>query len=151
MRKNFILLLSMLVLSACSTAQYGNFLKPTQKTGSIGQKIADDAVHRIATLYPPAKTSLAFEQPTPDAFGIALIKGLRDKGYSVGEFVPPKKAFGGKVRQSTPQGLPVHYILDKSKAGMYRLAVMIGKQAVSRPYTVKDGGVVPAGPWAREE
>ena len=83
MRKivSLALLALALGLGGCATtSQYGNFV---QSAALDQQKLATDAVQQLATLYAPARTRLELQQPTPDPFGQALVKSLRDKGYAL--------------------------------------------------------------------
>lgn len=78
MRKivSLALLALALGLGGCATtSQYGNFV---QSAALDQQKLATDAVQQLATLYAPARTRLELQQPTPDPFGQALVKSLRD-------------------------------------------------------------------------
>ncbi|WP_272387480.1 hypothetical protein [Acinetobacter baumannii] len=87
MRKivSLALLALALGLGGCATtSQYGNFV---QSAALDQQKLAADAVQQLATLYAPARTRLELQQPTPDPFGQALVKSLRDKGYALLEAV----------------------------------------------------------------
>ncbi len=72
MRHAYALVAVMLLgLAGCATApSYGNFAAATQ---AMDQTMANDAVTQLSDLYPPAKTHLALQQPTPDAFGAALV------------------------------------------------------------------------------
>ena len=67
---------------------YGNHLA----IGELEQeRLAIEAVRQLASIYAPAKTRLELKQPTPDAFGLTLVKELRDRGYAI-----PDGHFGGK-------------------------------------------------------
>ena len=88
MRKIFSFALLALALGGCTTtatSRYGNFVP----SAALDQhRLADDAVQQLAMLYAPAHTRLELQQPTPDPFGQALVKSLRDKGYALQEFIP---------------------------------------------------------------
>jgi hypothetical protein len=134
-----------LSLVSCATSPTGNYL---QKTAADQQRLAGDAVKQLSTLWPPAKTELSMQQDTPDAFGTALVKGLRESGYSLMEYNP--KA----AKKKAPAGatLPLRYVLDQAgNSGLYRLTLTIGTQTITRPYFVDGGAFVPAGYWARKE
>ena len=75
-----------LVLAGCATSPpYGHF---AASPVAVNQTIAADAVKQLTSLYPPAKTRLELQQPTPDAFGMALVEGLRERGYALLELDP---------------------------------------------------------------
>jgi len=138
MHKLIIAALFALALGGCATTgQYGNFVPPT---AADQQQLAREAVQQLAALYPPAKTRLALQQATPDAFGQALVLTLRERGYALLEF----------SQTSTPasESLPLRYVLDQA-GDLYRLTLLIGNQSITRPYLVQDGSFAPAGYWVR--
>lgn len=147
MRKLIIAALFVLTLAGCATTgQYGNFVPAAANQ----QQIATDAVQQLATLYPPAKTRFELYQATPDAFGLALINSLRERGYALLEF----KADKAQVSAVTaPAALPLRYVLDQADAttNLYRLTLLVGNQSITRPYLEENGSFVPAGYWARKE
>lgn len=156
MRSIFAIVFISLILAGCATAPYGNFVKDTE--GLNQQKIADDTVNKIIELYPPAKTRFELQQPTPDSFGLALIRGLRDRGYAILEIDPnsnKKQQEDSEIKDqvtSTDSGLPLIYILDRlSDTGMYHVQIIIGNEILVRPYTKESGNIIPAGYWVRKE
>lgn len=76
-----------IALSGCVTtapAPYGNFIQ-----GGGQAAIATDTVAQLVKLYPPAKTRFVLPQPAAeDAFGAALVKGLRAEGYAISIHAP---------------------------------------------------------------
>lgn len=145
MRNLPILLLVLLAMSGCATTKspYGNF---AAGAGAESQKIALDASQQIVALYPPAKTSLELQQPTPDLFGRTLIADLRKQGYEIHEYTVPIK----NAPRSTV--LPLRYVVDQpGESNLYRVTIFIGSQSLTRPYLKQNGDVVPAGYWARKE
>lgn len=162
MRKIFSFALLALALGGCTTtatSRYGNFVP----SAALDQhRLADDAVQQLAMLYAPAHTRLELQQPTPDPFGQALVKSLRDKGYALQEFIPasattksPASAGSqpGAVATTTATGgLPLRYVLDQAgESELYRLTLMVGSQSIARPYLVQNGTFTPAGYWMRKE
>lgn len=133
-----------LALGGCAMSpQYGNFV---ESTAPDQHQLAADAVQQLVTLYVPAQTRLQLQQPTPDPFGQALVQSLRDKGYALVEFAPGAP--------SAPGGLPLRYVLDQADddaAPLFRLTLMIGNQAIARPYLAQNGVFAPAGYWVRRE
>ncbi|SDY51346.1 conjugal transfer protein TrbH [Nitrosomonas halophila] len=145
MRKIIIASLFALSLAGCATTgKYGNFVPAAANQ----QQIASDAVQQLATLYPPAKTRFELQQATPDAFGIALINSLRERGYALLEFNPVNQAQASIATAA----LPLRYVLDQAgPAGLYRLTLLVGSQSITRPYLKENGSFVPAGYWVRKE
>ena len=142
MRYTVLAALAALALAGCATpAPHGNYL-PSATVDQ--QKLAGDAVKQLAALWPPARTPLELQQPTPDAFGAALVKGLRESGYALVEFNPDA--------MSASTARPLRYVLDRAgPANLYRLSVTVGSQSITRPYMERDGALVPAGYWVRQE
>jgi hypothetical protein len=77
-------LLVMALAGCASTAPYGNFA--THPPAGLEERIAADTVKQLVALYPPARTRFHLGQPTPDAYGSALVEALRAKGYALVEF-----------------------------------------------------------------
>lgn len=163
MRKIVPLALIAFALAGCATttsqSAYGNFV---QSVAFDQQKLASEAVQQLATLYVPARTRLELQQPTPDPFGQALVKALRDKGYALLEFVPAGAAAqapasaasqpGPAAAPAASGGLPLRYVLDQAgDSNLYRLTLMVGNQSITRAYLAQNGVFAPAGSWARKE
>lgn len=154
MRKivSLALLALALGLGGCATtSQYGNFV---QSAALDQQKLATDAVQQLAMLYAPARTRLELQQPTPDPFGQALVKSLRDKGYALLEYAPASAASQASAPATTAAsgGLPLRYVLDQAgDSNLYRLTLMVGNQSITRPYLAQNGMFAPAGYWVRKE
>lgn len=169
MRKLIVATLFLIGLSGCATSQYGNFVKDQPSLDQ--QVIATDTVKKIVELYPPAKTRFELLQATPDAFGSALVRGLRDRGYALMEF-DEKAAKASQNEQSihstrtapnvgksvtqngthTGSGLPLRYVVDQfSGTNMYRVTILVGQESLTRPYSKESEGIVPAGYWVRKE
>ena len=156
MRQIVLVVLAALVLGACTTtgpSPYGNYLNAAAVDQ---QKLAGDAVKQLAVLWPPAKTRLALQQPTPDAFGTALVKALRESGYALAEFTPEaakvKNSEAPAPTTSAGQPLPLRYVLDQAgTTNLYRLTLAVGSQSITRPYQERNGALVPTGYWVRKE
>ena len=151
MRKIIIAALFALTLAGCATTgQYGNFVPAAANQ----QQIATDAVQQLATLYPPAKTRFELHQATPDAFGLALVNTLRERGYALLEFSPADqaKASAATAPAGAPAALPLRYVLDQAgTTNLYRLTLLVGNQSITRPYLAQNGTFAPAGYWVRKE
>ena len=131
-----------IALSGCVTAPplYGNFIE-----GKGQAAIATDTVAQLVALYPPAKTSFALSQPAAeDAFGAALVKGLRAEGYAISIHAPVKG------QQPETEAAKLSYVLDNAGDNLY-LSLRIGGQALSRAYLRRGGELLPAGYWAWQE
>lgn len=107
-------------------------------------KLAPDAVKQLATIWLPAKTRLALQQPTTDEFGAALLAELRAAGYAVQGYVP---AASGAGQAQDTESLAVQYVLGPVTPTIYRLTIAVGKQSITRPYQLKAGVLNPAGYW----
>jgi hypothetical protein len=82
-------------LAGCaSTEPYGNFLG-ANAPAALNERLAADTVKQLTVLYPPASTRFDLGQPTPDAYGSALVESLRIKGYAILEFEPDEAAPAG--------------------------------------------------------
>ena len=118
---------------------------------ALDQKVAGDAIKQLVSLYPPASTRFNLAQPTPDAFGTALVAGLRERGFALKE----AQADSGSTMAADANGtggLELRYLLDRPGAGdLYRLTLAIGPQRLSRPYMIQNGTPYAAGAWVRKE
>ncbi len=135
-------------LAGCATTapSTGNHIT----TAVDQQTLANEAVKQIVALWPPAKTQLDFKQPTPDPFGVALVAGLRERGYALMEYSQTPE----NAPQSAPAttALPLTYVLDESGTpAFFRVTLTVGGQSITRPYIDQDGKVQPVGYWVRKE
>jgi hypothetical protein len=163
MRKIAVAAVFLLALTGCaSISPYGNYLGESVDVNQ--DQLAAEAVNQLVTLYPPAKVRLELQQPTPDAFGMALVKGLRERGYAVLEFNPKAaKAATSSAPASTAKPLtpsapsasqtwPLRYVVDQAGSlNLYRLTLMVGSQSVTRPYVHQNGELTAVGYWVRRE
>ncbi|WP_404361587.1 conjugal transfer protein TrbH [Methylotuvimicrobium sp. KM1] len=143
MRRISLAALAALSLAGCVTSPYGNHLRHVSVDQ---QKLADDAVKQLATLWPPAKTQFELKQTTPDVFGNALVKNLRESGYAVMEFSP------NTTEDNTL--LPLRYVLSQIKGengNLYHLTLWVGTESITRPYIEQNGMVMPGGYWTHKE
>ena len=147
MRQFALSALLVMALAGCaSTAPYGNFA--TEPPAGLEERIATDTVKQLVTLYPPARTRFHLGQPTPDAYGSALVEALRAKGYALVEV----KASPQEAAPATAPGLSLHYVLDAvASPNLYRVTVMVGQKSLSRAYLAQNNRVAPAGAWVRKE
>lgn len=166
------LALVVLALGGCATsAPYGNFVAPP---AALDQpSLAAQAARQLAALWPPARTRFALTQPTPDAFGAALIGQLRAAGYAVQEAGPATVSGAGMgTHEAAPQeaapvetgravglaaapatgALPLRYVLDQDAGtGLYRLTLWVGTQSLTRAYRAQDRTLMAAGAWVRKQ
>lgn len=117
-------------------------------SAAIDKKMADDAVKKLAALYPPALTRFEVQHAAADPFGTSLAAALREQGYALREDTSP----------STPDaegkgaGRALSWVFDQPVGtDLYRLTLTIDAQSLSRVYLAKDGSVAPAGYWVRKE
>ena len=135
-------LLVMALAGCASTAPYGNFA--THPPAGLEQKIAVDTAKQLVALYPPARTRFHLGQPTPDAYGSALVEALRARGYALMEFK--------EAAPATAPALSLHYVLDAAASpNLYRVTVTVGQKSLSRAYLAQNDRVAPAGAWVRKE
>lgn len=143
-----------LLLGGCARQHYGNFSVLTLDQNST---IADSAVSRISTLYPPALTKIILKNDAKDSFGQSFIKKLRDRGYSVQEYTDKNPV---KNNNATPNDNPkpsgsidLSYIVDSlGFDNYYRVTINIGQQSISRGFIADNSGKIsPAGAWVRKE
>jgi len=138
-----------LALAGCAmTSQYGNYLP----SATVDQQnwFASEAVKQLARRWPPAKTRLELKQAAPDAFGIALVNGLRESGYAIVEFSPKQIEDPSTTDANI---LPLRYALDQigsDDANIYRLTLLVGTESLTRPYIEQNGSVIP-GYWTHKE
>jgi len=133
----------------------------TATTGSTGVQLtlAQDTIRQLLALYPPANTRFNIAQQATDAFGTALVTGLREKGYAVMESsavssVNQPSTFGEAARQPKPAsaGLALQYLIDNPGTdNLYRVSLVIGNGNLSRAYLAENEDVKAAGAWARKE
>ena len=162
MRRRLALVLWVgLLLAGCvSPAPYG-YLVTGPVPPQMPDQLAQDTVTRMEALYPPAHTRLAVTHPATDAYGVALIEGLRRKGYGVME----SRVTTGRTpstRDDRPApvepvvnqaaGLPFRYVVDGPfEPRLYRITVFIGNQSLSRVYRMDQQVIAQAGAWVRKE
>lgn len=143
MRQFTLSALLVMALAGCaSTTPYGNFA--TEPPAGLEERIAADTVKQLVALYPPARTRFHLGQPTPDAYGSALVEALRAKGYALVEFK--------EATPATVSGLSLNYVLDAAASpNLYRVTVTVGQKSLSRAYLAQNDRVAPAGAWVRKE
>ncbi|MEP6606538.1 MAG: hypothetical protein ABJA60_10545 [Nitrosospira sp.] len=164
------------VLLLCGTfAACANnpLLKKDRGIPVYDEKIASDAVTRLASLYPPAKTQFNLEALAPEGFAALLAAKLRAKGYAVSETkraaqgiekILPGDAFGTVFSpatndktpvQSRPEnstGIALRYALDYSPTeDLSRITLKVGNSLLARAYITVDGTIAPAGAWTYRE
>jgi hypothetical protein len=131
---------------------YGN---QAAAPAAFDQKVASDAIRQLVSLYPPASTRFNLAQPTPDAFGTALVAGLRERGFALMEAqagIGSTMAADANGAGTGAGGLELRYLLDRPGASdLYRLTLAIGTHRLSRPYMIHNGTPYAAGAWVRKE
>ena len=158
MRKLFFLTLATVCIAGCATGStlpaYGNFTQST--VPAYDKAMAEDVAHKLALLYPPARSRFRLGQAAPDPFGSALIAALRTKGYAIAEFYSAAKAKApsgsapGAADQ--PSDLALAYLVDQPlEPGLYRVTVHVNSQSLSRLYRSGNGTASAAGYWIRKE
>ena len=149
MNKTLILLvLVSLGFTGCAK-NYGNFINVEASPPGVSEALAEEAAKQISTLYPPAKTHIKFDHPTPDKFGTWLLSTLRSEGYAVVEQNASSQA--QETNANSYQNLSLRYVVDASDKNLYRVMIFLDGQTLARAYTVKDNTLAPAGAWVRKE
>jgi len=139
MRHLFILFLCAMNLFGCAQVSIQNY---SSTPVNLNQKMIQDTIAQLVSLYPPAHTGFYIQPPANDLFGFFLIEGLRKKGYSVDE----------STSRGNRNAIALHYVVDKSnKSALYHVIVLVGKQSLSRAYQFKNGTLKPLGFWVRKE
>lgn len=139
------LFLAVLLAGCAATGPYGNF---AGTPATFDQKLAADVSKQLGALYAPASTRFNLRQSTQDAFGVALVEGLRSQGFAVYEVAPVKD----KAPVTEGPGVELRYVLDQQAAlKLYRVELSLGKQSLARAYVLRDGAPAPAGQWAWKE
>ena len=116
MKELSVLLLAVL-LSSCASMRYGNF---TQLSQGRDAYLAANAATQLTRVYPPAQNTFCIGQRVTDGFGIALVQGLRKKGYGVNENQCPK------------QKANFFYVLDELEPqNLYRVSLYVGIDSVA--------------------
>lgn len=168
----------MTLLSACSHNSQDLSLSALQSTPELSNQLAIDAVNKLASLYPPAKTQLKVSTSAEDSFGIDLVKGLRQKGYAISEkqiadeidnstisgySAPRSQRSSGKILPSTAtaksfpahsennDALPMSYIVDHLDQEQIYLLLKVGDTTLTRLYTIRGNTLYTAGFWSKGE
>jgi hypothetical protein len=147
MRTTAFLLLA--ALAGCATGSkpgsHGSFATANP---AFDKKMADDAVKKLAALYPPAVTRFELQHLATDPFGASLVATLRAQGYALQEHKSaPKPGADGKGGSRA-----LSYVFDQpAGTDLYRITLTIDNESLSRVYLGKDGSLGPAGYWVRKE
>jgi hypothetical protein len=134
------------VLAGCATSAStdGSFASASP---AVSRKLADDAVAKLAALYPPATTRFELRNAPADAFGTMLVVTLRQRGYALQEGKPAKATADPRTASRV-----LSYVIDHpGDPVLYRITLTIDAQSLSRIYLAKDDGAAPAGYWMRKE
>jgi hypothetical protein len=155
---SFLLALTLTVAGCVTTntSGYGNFVE----SKTIDQTmLAKNALETLKSIYPPALTKFQMQHAHTDVFGVTLVNGLRDHGYSLMEYKPGESAVkpgcGFKPEapliqaKEQPEMLPVCYILDEAN-NVFRLTLLVGAESLTRPYVERESEPQPVGYWVRK-
>jgi hypothetical protein len=136
-------------LTGCATSP-----KPAGQGGfataspAFEKKMADDAVKKLVTLYPPAVTCFKLQHGAVDPFGTSLVASLRTQGYALQE----RKSASKDAANGKDSSRALSYVFDQpAGTDLYRITLTIDAQSLSRVYLAEDGNVAPAGYWVRKE
>jgi len=148
MNKVMLILLAMVGLEGCVTAEYGNFTSHTPHTPqALKATLLTDTVKQLEALYPPASTQLNIGQAieNTDLFGTGLIATLRNHGYAVQDY---------SEQPLSTKGISLQYLLDvpaTAEQALYRVKIRVGGNTLARAYVMQNDTVIPAGSWTRRE
>lgn len=161
-----IALLASLAACASKPLPYGNFVAASPD--GFTDKVTADMVTQLVAAFPPASTRLNIQHPTADAFGIALVEGLRTKGYALQEFTPApahKSASQADIERGLGEQEPApasakkapgsafSYVVDGPIDGdLYRVTMTVGTKSFSRAYALDPKrNVIAASAWTRKD
>jgi hypothetical protein len=148
MSKVIFILLAMVGLEGCVSAEYGNFTAQTLHTPQVlNATLLTDTVKQLEALYPPASTQLNIGQAieNKDPFGAGLVTTLRNHGYAVQDY---------SEQPLSTKGIRLQYLLDvpaTAEQALYRVKIRVGGNDLTRAYVVQNDTVIPAGSWTRRE
>jgi hypothetical protein len=131
----------LLTLSGCASP-YGNYASLPEATNV---QMADESAHELVLLYPPASTHLSISQTANDAYGMELVKQLREAGYAM------QDAGSVAISGDDTAPLPVSYTVDHLGYELSRITVNVGSQSLSRVYNTANDTITAAGSWTRKE
>lgn len=153
MLKFFTTLLLATVLTGCATSSYyGNHLDSQENINQA--QLANEAVTQLSKLYPPAATRFDLKHETNDAFGISLVKGLRENGFAVIEQLPTENSADNAQKRPVNIVNELRYVLDTTidnDMHLYRMSLIVNDSSITRPYLFQRGQILPAGYWVRKE
>ena len=159
-RLSLVLWLGLLLAGCVSPSPYGYAVNANVPSPLL-ERLAQDTVTRMEALYPPAHTRLELTHPATDAYGVALIEVLRQKGYGVLESRVTTRAYPStRADMQTPvepvvnkdEGIPLRYVVDGPiEPSLYRITIFIGNQSLSRVYRLDQQVLAQAGAWVRKE
>ncbi len=143
--------LAVFITGCATSSDFGNYASASKDSN---QKMAEATTAKLVALYPPAQTRLKLLQPSADAYGSALVQGMRDKGYSIQEYTSSDSASKATSAEALPgsSDLGLRYIVDApASTNLYRVTVFVGTQSISRAFLAQDGKLHAAGVWVRKE
>jgi hypothetical protein len=140
-----LILLAIVGLAGCASAEYGNFTNHTPQ--SLNATLVIDTVKQLESLYPPASAQINIGQAMvkTDLFGTGLITTLRKHGYAVQEY---------RQKPISDKGVTLQYLLDvptTAEQTLYRVKIRVGGNTLTRAYVAHNDTVIPAGSWACRE
>lgn len=165
MRLRLSFAITLICLAGCATSSikpvnpYGNFVA---NAPPVHEKLmADDAVHQLLLLYPPASTRLDLRQVSADGFGKQLVELLRSEGYALQENqVMAGVASTANTSPTAPIAkapetaaiIPLNYVVDAvTSPNLYLVTLILGSQTITRAYVPQSETIHPAGSWVRKE
>lgn len=113
------------------------------KRGSVAdadplrRAVVADVVSGISEVYEPTQTVLAPARPMDGAFGVALLAGLRARGFRIDD----RAARGARFDCS----------VEQVEGSLYRVTTTIGSTTLSRVWVFDGERAYTGGAWTRRE
>ncbi len=147
-----VILQASLMMGGCAVSPPSTFGHYVQSVPpGFNDRAVADTLALLSSRYPSGRTRFNAEHPTGDAFGAALLDGLRSKGYALKEFNAAQESVPPEEQVST--GISLRYIVDATAntPSIYRVTVLVGNSTFSRAYVHQNSVTVPAGAWTLKE
>ena len=148
MFKKIVFASLLVTLNGCAMQQTRSI--PVVAETALSQGAATDVISQMVGMFPPAQTRLLVIRSADDAFGHALLSGLRARGYAVEESTRGHKPT--RIKSDETDGLVFDYDIDQlTGSNFYQVLVKIGRTELSRAYVISGQTAYAGGQWVRRE
>lgn len=144
--KKLILILVVIILSACTNSKYGNYIKNLPE--NYNHILAQNAYTQLSILYQPNKTTFKLSHEFNDAFGIDLYEKLKKSGYVIYQYNNEKKS-SADTEEVT--GTTLAYVIDTTDKNIYRVILYVDGKQLTKCFLIKDNEVKSLGFWTKQE